>query len=248
MDEETKRQPIPRLKRYKKDLAHSYTFGVFPTLELLAHRPQNALGVVAHPQGLENSGIIKMREICRRKRIPFEIREKTFPRLGARENDFAVGVFRKAETGLNASTDHVILVNPGGTGNLGTIIRTMLGFGFHDLAIIEPAADIFHPETIRASMGALFQLRFARFESFEAYLERFPRQFYLLMTDGATALPEARFHSPFGLVFGNESRGLGPQFRPLGTSVRIPQSTAIDSLNLAVSVGVTLYQASIQPG
>jgi len=239
-------QPIPRLKRYKKDLAHSYTFGVFPTLELLAHRPQDAIEVVAHPQGLENTGIARIQDICREKRIPFEIREKTFPRLRARENEFAVGVFRKSEPGLNNSTDHVILINPGGTGNLGTIIRTMLGFGFHDLAIIEPATDIFHPETVRASMGALFQLRFARFKDFAIYQERYPREFYPLMTNGLTTLPAARFNSPFGLIFGNESRGLGPEFHNLGTTVRIPQSTAIDSLNLAVSVGVTLYQASIQ--
>ena len=30
-----------RLKRYQKDFAHSYSFGVFPTLELLAYRPEH---------------------------------------------------------------------------------------------------------------------------------------------------------------------------------------------------------------
>jgi len=232
-----------RLKRYQKDFELSYACGVFPTLELLAHRPADVLGVVAHPRGQANSGIAKIRQICHQNGIPFELQEKSLPRIGARDNDYAVGIFRKSEPGLDASRNHVILVNPGGMGNLGTILRTMLGFGFRDLAIIEPAADIFHPETVRASMGALFQMSFATLPSFQAYQERYPRHFYPLMTDGAIPLPEARFEPPFGLIFGPENAGLPAEFRDYGISVSIPQSSAIDSLNLAVAVGITLYQS-----
>ena len=234
-----------RLKRYKKDFEHSYAFGVFPTLELLSQRPADVLGVAIHPKGAENSGIIKIQEICQNNAIPYEFQEKSFPRIGARENDYAVGIFKKYQPGLDAAANHVMLVNPSGMGNLGTIIRTMLGFGFRELAIIEPAADIFHPEVIRASMGALFQLRFEPFLDFADYVEAYPRHLYPLMTDGEIPLPEVKFEPAFGLVFGPESAGLPEEFHHLGTSLRIPQSQAIDSLNLAISVGVTLYQAAI---
>jgi len=234
-----------RLKRYKKDFEHSYSLGVFPTLELLIHRPKTALKVVVHPKGLENTGIAKIQSICQENGIPFEIQEKFLGRLGGRENDFAAGIFKKVELTLDPTTNHVILVNPSGMGNLGTIIRTMLGFGFQDLAIIQPAADIFHPEVVRASMGALFQLRFETLSDFGSYQEKYARNYYPLLTNGATPLPEVNFKPPFGLVFGNESRGLNPEYYEIGTSVSIPQSQAIDSLNLAVSVGVTLYQASL---
>ena len=213
-------------------------------MELLSHRLADTLGVIAHPKGAENSGVVKIQEICQNNAIPFEFQEKRIPRTGARENDYAVGIFKKNETRLDASANHVILVNPSGMGNLGTIIRTMLGFGFRDLAIIEPAADIFHPEVVRASMGAIFQLRFTRFADFDRYRETYPRNFYPLMTDGETPLPEAIFEPAFGLVFGPESAGLPKEYHRYGTSISIPQSTAIDSLNLAVSVGLALYQAN----
>jgi TrmH family RNA methyltransferase len=237
-----------RLKRYKKDFDHSYTFGVFPTLELLANHPQEALGVMAHPKGLENSGVTKIRQICAAHGIPFEFQEKTFQRLGARDNDYAIGVFRKTETRLDQSTNHVILVNPGSMGNLGTILRTMLGFGYLDLAIIHPAADIFHPEVVRASMGSLFHIRLARFLNFEEYRKAYPRQLYLLMTDGQIPLPEVSFEPPFGLVFGPENAGLPQEYHTYGTSVSIPQSKAIDSLNLAISAGITFYQSAMTTG
>lgn len=235
-----------RLKRYKKDFDHSYTLGVFPTLELLQQRPKQALGVVLHPKGEGNAGTAKIKALCRANDIPLEIQEKVFPRLGARQNDYAVGVFRSLEPGLDPAGDHLVLVNPTGMGNLGTILRTMLGFGFRDLAIIQPAADIFHPDVVRASMGAIFQLGFERFPDFETYRQAYPRNWYPLLTDGETPLPEVTFNSPYGLVFGSESAGLPPEYARLGTGVRIPQSEAIDSLNLAVSVAVTLYQANLK--
>jgi TrmH family RNA methyltransferase len=233
-----------RLKHYKKNSDHSYTFGVFPTLEMLECRPNDVLGIVAHPKGSKNRGIVKIQKISSEIRIPFEYQEKVFNRLGARENDYAIGVFKKTETGLDQSANHVILVNPGSMGNLGTIIRTMLGFGFQDLAIIEPAADIFHPEVIRASMGSIFKIRFSRFMDFEEYRKFHSHHLYPLMTDGMIPLPEVSFAPPFGVIFGPENAGLPEEFHGYGSSVNIPQSDAIDSLNLATSVAVALYQAN----
>ncbi|MBC8509727.1 MAG: TrmH family RNA methyltransferase [Anaerolineales bacterium] len=234
-----------KLKRYKKDFDHSYTFGVFPTLELLAYQSEHVLGVVVNPKGVANQGVAKIQEICQGASIPLEIQEKVFSRLGARENDFAIGIFKKYSFSLDHKSNHVVLVNPSSMGNLGTIMRTMLGFGFNNLVIITPAADQFDPRVIRASMGAIFQMQIDTFSEFEAYQEKYPRQHYPLMTHGRHLVHEAQYQSPFSLIFGNESTGLGDEFNHIGTSVSIPQTEAIDSFNLAVSVGVTLHQAKL---
>jgi len=234
-----------RLKRYKRDFEHSYTFGVFPTLELLAHKAEQVLGVIVHPQGMENQGVAKIQEICQRTSIPLEFQEKTFPRLGSRDNDYAVGVFNKYQPSLDRNTDHIVLVNPNSVGNLGTIQRTMLGFGFSDLAIITPAVDHFDPRAIRASMGAIFNLRLATFDEFDTYQQMYSRTFYPLMTGGGNLINEVEYQQPFSLVFGNESRGLDEAYRNAGPCISIPQSEAIDSLNLAVAVGISLYQVML---
>jgi len=234
-----------KLKRYKKEFKHSYTFGVFPTLELLTHKKEHVLGVVVHPKGIANQGIAKIQEIYQGANIPLEIQKKAFSRLGARENDYAVGVFKKYESQLDLQSNHVVLVNPSSMGNLGTIMRTMLGFGFSNLAIITPAVDHFDPRTIRASMGAIFQMKIDTFPDFEIYQEKYPRNNYLLLTDGENFIHEIQFQEPYSLIFGNESSGLGNEFRNFGSSVCIPQTNYIDSLNLAVAVGVSLYQAKL---
>src|SRR5207302_1252109 len=124
------------LKPYKKEFAHSYAFGVFPTLELLQHRPGEALRVMASESGLKNKGVSKLSQLCERHRVPFEVNTRAVERLSPKENAYVVGVFRKYECNLDAEANHVLLVNPSDMGNLGTIIRTMLGFEVTNLALV----------------------------------------------------------------------------------------------------------------
>jgi TrmH family RNA methyltransferase len=46
------------------------------------------------------------------------------------------------------------------------------------------------------------------------------------------------------LIFGNEGRGLPPEFADIGQPVRIPSSDKVDSLNLAIAAGIGIYAFS----
>lgn len=230
-------------KKYYHEATYSYTFGLFPTLELLQHRPQQAREILLTSSSERSSAINAIRTHGRELAIPITTNDKLIQRLSPKDNTYAIGVFEKYWRTLDPTADHLVLVNPADMGNLGAILRTMLGFGVYDLALIRPAADIFDPHTIRASMGALFQARFAYFATFEDYAKIGDRSFYPFMTDGEADLREVRFQRPFSLIFGSERAGLPPKFHTLGTSLRIPQQPAIDSLNLPVAVGIALYEA-----
>jgi TrmH family RNA methyltransferase len=237
-----------RLRPYKKDADYSYTLGLFPTLELLQHRPEAVSRVLVSSKAADSEGVAKIRALCGAHDLPVEVADAQIQRLAHAENCYAVGVFAKYEAPLSPRHNHLVLVHPEDSGNLGTIVRTMLGFDVADLAIVRPAVDLFAPRTVRASMGALFQLRYAYYDDFEAYAREFGGQgghtLYPLMTDGAQTAAETHFRAPWSLVFGPEAAGLPPEFQQWGPSVRIPQSGRIDSLNLAVAVGIALYASS----
>jgi len=234
-----------RLKPYKKQFDHTYSFGVFPTLELLGYRPEQMLRVLVSPKGERNEGMQKIREVCARHDIPVEVQGKVVARLAPAENCYAIGVLGKWECRLDDARDHVALVNPGDMGNLGTIIRTMVGFGVGDLAMVRPAADVLDPRVILSSMGAVGQVRFEYFDSFEDYRSGFPRAMYpFMVSPRAAPLRQVVFDRPCALIFGNESRGLGAEFADIGAAVTIPHSDRIDSLNLAVAVGIALHHAA----
>ncbi|MHB1293777.1 MAG: TrmH family RNA methyltransferase [Anaerolineae bacterium] len=238
---------MPKWRAYKESLDHSYAVGVFPTLELLQHRPEAVIEVLLSSRAATNTGADKIERLCAERDIPVHQADALVDHLAGNQNSYAIGVFHKYTSALSPRENHVVLVNPGDAGNLGTIIRTMLGLDVTNLAVIRPAVNPLAPKTVRASMGAVFQVQFAYLDRFEDYRAHYTgRHLYPFMTDGRVELGEAIFQPPYSLVFGNESAGLGPAYQDWGTSVRIPQSQRIDSLNLAMSVGIALYAAGRQ--
>lgn len=235
-----------KLKRYQNDFDYSYALGVYPTLELLTYQAKSVMGVLLHSKGSKNQGITKIRGLCKNLQIEIIENDNLVDKLTTRGNTYAVGVFQKFHSTLDPTKNHLALVRPSSMGNLGTIMRTMLGFGKHDLAVIEPAADFYDPKVIRASMGAIFQLRIKTFPEFTDYWGSHAiHSLYPLMTNGEVSLPKVKFQVPYTLVFGDEASGLGDEYHQFGTSIRIPQDDAVDSLNLALSAGITLYHSWI---
>jgi TrmH family RNA methyltransferase len=231
------------VKRYQNGFDYSYATGMAATVELIRRRPEAVRMVYAHPDYKPGEGARSVFEHCAEAGVPCEVNRRVFERLLIKENIFVLGVFDTYATTLDPVLPHIVLVNPGDAGNLGTILRTGLGFGFRDYAIIRPGADIWDPKAIRASMGALFGIRFEYFGSFETYRQRFPdHALYPFMTRGSVELSAVkRPETPFSLVFGNESAGLPDAYRQYGHSVYIRQNREIDSLNLSVAFGIAAY-------
>lgn len=233
-----------KLKSYKKDFEYSYSFGVFPTLELLDRRPDEVIKVLIASNTSESHGVKKIRDICLTKGIEVDVNDKAIERISPKENSHAVGVFKKYTMKLEEGKNHVVLVNPSDMGNLGTIIRTMLGFGIQNLAIVKPAADIFDPRVVRSSMGAVFKLNFEHFDNFNDYMKLYKNDIYTFMLKADISIHDVDIapEKPFSIVFGNEGSGLPDEFLSYGTSVIIPHSSQIDSLNLSVAVGIAHYE------
>ncbi|MBU2591938.1 MAG: TrmH family RNA methyltransferase [Patescibacteria group bacterium] len=233
------------MKKYKKSSDVSYSIGVYPTLELLYHRPDKVDSIIISGRGDRNEGLNKIIEICQKKKIRVEQSDKAINRIAKVGGCYAVGIFYKYHSPLQKG-DHLVLVNPNDMGNFGTITRTMLAYGIKNLAVIKPAVDIFAPKAVRASMGAIFKLNFSYFDSFSDYCSAFKNNnIYPLITNAKTGLDQAVFKKPFSLVFGGEGAGLGEEFLKVGESIKIPQSREVDSLNLSVAVGIVLYASSL---
>jgi TrmH family RNA methyltransferase len=233
------------LKAYKKNYEYSYTFGMFPTVELIKSRPDSVIEVLVSSNFKSDTSSLDIFEICEKFNIKTEINDKQFNRIGAKENCYVIGVFNKYECDLDFNKSHVVLVNPSNMGNMGTIIRTLTGFGITDLAIISPGADIFDPKVIRASMGAVFRISFKYFDEFNDYHTLIKNhKIYTFMLDGEKSLKNVNHDSNdnFVLVFGNEAAGLDKSFSKIGTSVVIKHTDNIDSLNLTIAAGIALYE------
>ena len=244
---------MPSLTPYDRRLAYSYAPGIFPSMEAVKKAPELVRRLLVSAQADGSEGVAALTELCRARNIRVETADKALARLSGKGNCYAAAVFEKRQASLDIHAAHSVLHHPSDAGNLGTILRTALGFGFHDIALIQPCADVFQPHVVRSSMGALFSLRVREYADFEAYRADFPgHAAYPFMLDGSVTLEKALKappHGPYCLVFGNEGAGLPPDFSRIGIPVRIEHSGDIDSLNLSIAAAIGMYrfrQAALQ--
>ena len=235
---------MPSLSAYKSALDYSYAPGIFPSMECLTHRPERVRRLLVHSSAAGREGADRLCALAEELGVRVEEADRALARISGKENCFAASVFEKFEDAPDPGKPHVVLHNPGDSGNVGTILRTALGLGIEDVALIRPCADLFDPKTVRASMGALFRLRVKVYDRFEDYREAFPdRALYPFMLDASVPLREAVKDRPpvWTLVFGNEGKGLPKEFADMGQAVRIESSDRVDSLNLAIAAGIGIY-------
>ena len=233
-----------KVTSYKSDNIHTYGLGATVAMEYLLKKRDAVKGIILHPGVRSEETIAKIKDICGDD-IPVSTEEKPFNILSKKDNCFVICVIEKKKAGI-ADGNHMVLVNPSNCGNLGTIVRSCLGFGVQDIAIVgKTAADPFDPKTIRASMGACASVRIEVFDEFEEYAKRFPsNNLYPFMLDGSTKLQETTINKPFSLIMGNEATGLDPSFQNVGKPIRIEHSSNIDSLNITIAASIGLYEAT----
>lgn len=234
-----------KYKSYHNKFDYSYSFGTFGTVEMIKNVPEYAECVLVH-ESLDLNSLNLLKDLCSQYNIPLKQDcNKLIEKIRNKESCNVIGVFTKFEKALQNNTNHVVLVNPGDMGNMGTIIRTCLGFGIKNIAIIRPGVDIFNPKVVRASMGAIFQLNIKYYDTFDEYRKDFMNyDCYPFMLKGAVDLNtiDVDKNKPYALIFGNESSGLDDSFLEVGQSVFIKHNNNIDSLNLGIAVGIGLFE------
>ena len=127
-------------------------------------------------------------------------------------------------------------------GNLGTILRTLAWFGNFRCLLSPDSVDVHNGKVVRASMGAIFHVPVEVDVPLDSLQARFSR-IAALDLDGAPVAAQA-FREFDCYVFGNEARGL-PREQMSALRARpftIPGTGAIESLNVAATVNICLYE------
>lgn len=171
---------MAKLEPYSKKLPYSYTLGVFPSLMLLEAHPERAMRLLVHSDGEKNEGVQKLRERCAALGVREEIADRVLKRESKKDNCFAGLVFEKYEIDPSPTECHAVLCQISDSGNAGTALRSLIGFGIHDVALVRPCVDVFDPHVLRASMGRVFQNARAHIR----YVRRLPRS-----VSGSAAVP-----------------------------------------------------------
>lgn len=159
---------------------------------------------------------------------------------------------------MNIDNVSVVLVEPQGPLNIGSVCRAMMNFGFSDLRMVNPRTDHLCDEARRmavkaggllegvrifSSLGEALQdchLALATTRRFGKYREDF-----LHPDQAASYLLPWSEKGNVALVFGREDKGLTTEELDLCQRlITIPTNEQLPSMNLAQSVVLCLYEIS----
>ncbi|NMB04721.1 MAG: TrmH family RNA methyltransferase [Tissierellia bacterium] len=226
-------------KVYSKKRPYSYTWGAYPTIELIRQRPELMERVLVH--SLTDPGLIDQLKDEIDPDLIIQ-NDSLLEKLAQRENVYVLGVFRYQDQVIDQG-NHILLEEPSNFGNLGTIIRTALGLGYTNIGLIGHSCDHHHPQVVRASMGAIFSVKLQKFADFSEYLEAFPHQTcYAFMGGSGLEISQlSAITPPYSLIFGNESRGLDQSIADFAIPVSIAMTDQVDSFNITIAAGIGMY-------
>ena len=160
---------------------------------------------------------------------------QTFPGVGA--------IFKMPPQKIPEAETLIALDRINDPGNLGTLLRTGVWFGFNEFILHPETVDPYNEKVVRGSMGSLGKTKFSIPEDFKKNLLEFRNKGYTLLSADLEGDPLSVL-SPGKtiLILGNEASGISREITEIcDKRVRIPGS-GMESLNVSVAAGILLHE------
>lgn len=140
----------------------------------------------------------------------------------------------------------VVLESVEKPGNLGAVLRSADAAGADAVIVCDPLTDIYNPNLIRSSIGALFTVPTAVCTSDEciAFLKGRGVSVLTAQLQDSSLYYDTDMRKGTAIVIGTESTGLSDTWRRAADAhIRIPMLGQMDSLNASVSAAILLFEA-----
>ncbi len=131
-------------------------------------------------------------------------------------------------------------------GNLGAVLRSADAAAASAVIVCDPLTDLYNPNLIRASIGAVFTVpvAVATTEETIAFLKGKGIKILTAQLQDSSLYYSEQMSGPTAIVMGTESTGLSQAWRAAADAhIRIPMLGKLDSLNVSVSAAILLFEA-----
>ena len=175
------------------------------------------------------------------------ISEKMLSSLATtKTNQSIICICKVKDYGIGSIGNSLILDNLQDPGNVGTLVRSALAFGFNDIYLVE-GADPYSEKVIRSSAGLIMNARLhvAQFETIKNNKNKIADIFMVADMRGENInkirLPKGKV----AVIIGNEGQGVSDEFiRLANKTVSIPMNACVESLNAGVAGSIIMQKIS----
>ncbi|MGN6209145.1 TrmH family RNA methyltransferase [Asticcacaulis sp.] len=136
----------------------------------------------------------------------------------------------------------LVLSGIANTDNMGGLMRNAAAFGIDAVILDATCCDPLYRKAIRVSVGGALEVPHYRVDDLMGTLRRLDLTPYALSPSGSVTLEQVQPAARTALLFGAEGPGLSDDIMAACTTVRIDMHGGFDSLNVATTSGIVLYQ------
>ena len=147
---------------------------------------------------------------------------------------------------LKANPLVVVLESVEKPGNLGAVLRSADAAGVDAVIVCDPLTDMYNPNLIRSSIGAIFTVPVAAASSEETikWLKDRGIKIYTAQLQDSEWYYDTDMKKGTAVVMGTEATGLTDAWRKAADAhIKIPMLGRLDSLNVSVSAAILMYEA-----
>ena len=140
----------------------------------------------------------------------------------------------------------VVLESVEKPGNLGAVLRSADASGADAVIVCDPWTDLYNPNLIRSSIGAIFTVPCVACSSKDCieFLKARGIKIFTAQLQDSELYYDTDFRGGSAIVMGTESTGLTDIWRQAADAhIRIPMLGRLDSLNVSVSAAILLFEA-----
>ena len=159
-------------------------------------------------------------------------------------NQNIICICKVKDYGIESVGNSLILDNLQDPGNVGTLVRSALAFGFNDIYLVE-GADPYSEKVIRSSAGLIMNARLhvVDVETIKQNKNKIADIFMVADMDGENinkiCLPKGKV----AVIIGNEGQGVSDAFIGLANkTVSIPMNACVESLNAGVAGSIIMQK------
>ncbi|ORF27271.1 TrmH family RNA methyltransferase [Snodgrassella alvi] len=144
--------------------------------------------------------------------------------------------------------DVILLERVQDPGNTGTILRSALAAGVHNIVLSKDSVDVWSPKVLRAAMGAHAYLNIQTVSDLTAWCTDYAYPLYATaLSSESHSLYTLNLNEPAGWIFGNEGSGLSAKMlQAASRHVIIPMTGQTESLNVAMAATICLFEQQRQ--
>ncbi|WP_031425333.1 TrmH family RNA methyltransferase [Flavimarina sp. Hel_I_48] len=187
----------------------------------------------------------------------FDCSEEVYGKIAHRGSTEGIIAVAKAENhtlkDLHLPKNPLILIAeaPEKPGNIGALLRTADAAGVDAFILANPKTDLYNPNTIRSSVGAVFTVPIALASTLETieFLKNKNIALYSAILQESVPYQQMDYTNPTAIAVGTEADGLTDLWRErCQQNISIPMQGTLDSMNVSVAAGILIFEARRQRG